>query len=126
MKNILVFDIDGTLYDDKADVVPVSTVDTIRELSKNKDNILVIATGRAYYHSHGIEDLLEYFEFRIQNNGQILFKSDEIIGGKPFSKDFLDEVDNYFTKNMISCGYCGIDKSSYNMMPKKLSNLLTN
>lgn len=79
MKKLLFFDIDGTLYDNKNDVVPESTIEALRELKKNPDVEIAIATGRANYILHKVENILEYFDAFVFLNGlQIVYKGEEI------------------------------------------------
>lgn len=69
MKKMIVFDIDGTLYDSYNDHIPEKTYEAIKELRKNPDHILVVATGRSHFNAKKFEDLFVHFDAFIFLNG---------------------------------------------------------
>lgn len=76
MKQIIFFDIDGTLYDNKHQEVPKSTVETLQMLGKHY--LLGIATGRALHtlEEFHITDIYPWDVF-VCNNGQLAYDSNQ-------------------------------------------------
>jgi len=68
-EKLILFDIDGTLFDNENKCIPPSTITTLEKL-KAKGHHLGIATGRARYMLHSIEKIINLFDSFILINGQ--------------------------------------------------------
>lgn len=91
-KKLIVFDIDGTLYDHATDVVPESTYKALEKLRNNPDYTLAIATGRSSYKTQKVNHLFKYFDAFIFLNGlHIEMDGEEIYRYYP-PKEKVDEV----------------------------------
>ncbi len=79
MKKLIFFDIDGTLYDNKKDQIPRSTVKALEELKKNPNVEIAIATGRADYILGKLKEILPFFDAFVYLNGlHIMYKGEEL------------------------------------------------
>lgn len=83
-KKIIIFDIDGTLYDNRNKCLYESSIECIKELYK-KGHELVIASGRSYPMINNIEKIKKYINTYILINGQIILRD-----GKEIYKDPID------------------------------------
>ena len=59
-KKIIFFDIDRTIYDPDTRSIPLSTKEALKKLHDNPDVEIAIATGRAFYMLHIIDEIKEY------------------------------------------------------------------
>lgn len=90
-KKMLVFDIDGTLYDDINNEVPLSTIKAI-EKAKAKGHIFVVATGRAHYAlGKAIKSLKPDYIISV-NGGVVSDSENRIITHEDFSKEDVDDI----------------------------------
>ncbi len=124
MKNIILFDVDGTLYDNKNKIVPVSTKKAIKELHKDERNILVIATGRSPYQIDVLDDIIEFFDYRVLINGQVTMKDSELVGSNPMSLELKSGIFNYLEKHKISGGFVGLNEQCLNLSSKIVESAL--
>ena len=80
-RQILFFDIDGTLVDSTTHIVPASTRAALQKLKK-AGHILCISTGRSLQSvtdAH-FDELIDWDIF-LCNNGQAIYKYDKILRG---------------------------------------------
>ncbi len=122
MKNIILFDIDGTLYDNANKIVPQSTIDALKELSINENNILMIATGRSPYQLDVIQDVLKYFDYRILINGQVTLRDNELVGSNPIPFELKNGIFNFLEQNNLVGGFVGLNEQSLNRSSEILEN----
>ncbi|WP_025725177.1 HAD-IIB family hydrolase [Acholeplasma granularum] len=110
MKRIYVFDLDNTLRSTTNKKILPNTKKLIFELSKNKDNILAIATGRGYSKLNVLEDLVDCFQYKILVNGALILEGDHILEETHIPKKdiklFMEDAKKYD----ISIGMVGYDK----------------
>ena len=64
-KKLILFDIDGTIFDNAKQIVHQSTYYTLEQLYKNGHE-LAIATGRAHVSLHHIANVLPFFKHYFQ------------------------------------------------------------
>ncbi len=96
MKDIVFFDIDGTLLDhDKK--IPESTKYAVSMLKKSGVDV-AIATGRAPFMFEDIREELGIDSF-ISFNGQYVVYKGEIIYANPLNQDVLMRIDKYAAAN---------------------------
>jgi len=100
-KGAIFFDYDGTLVD-RSEKIHIPTPTTVRaiELMKDKGYLICLATGRSlpYVPESGID-----FDCMITANGGFTFHKDTVLLQKPFDKNLLEEMFDYFNKNDIVC-----------------------
>ncbi len=102
MKKLIFFDIDGTLYDNKNDQIPRSTVKALEELKKNPDVEIAIATGRANYILGKLDEILPYFDAFVYLNGlHITYKGEELHCHIPNEDQVLDLVNTLKQNDFI-------------------------
>lgn len=93
-QKLILFDVDGTLYDNKNKEVPASTISALRR-AKEKGHKLAIATGRAYFMLYSIDEIKHLFDDFILINGQHI-----MVDGKTV---FEDTVETRDLKMLIEC-----------------------
>ncbi len=114
MKNIILFDVDGTLYDNNEKIVPKSTIEAIKKLRKDDRNILIIATGRSPYQLDVLRDLDKYFDYKVLINGQVTLKDNELVGSNPIPLELKKGIYDFLDKNKIPGGFIGLTEQSIN------------
>ncbi len=115
MKNLLLFDVDGTLIK-KGGEFPVTSMDAIKKLAENDDNILVISTGRTTCKMGNLlQGLQKHFQYKVLANGQVLKNNGEYVGLKKFKPETIKEVYEYFIQNNIAAGFAGLDDEVINV-----------
>ena len=77
-KKLILFDVDGTLYDNSARSIPASTISALKQL-KIKGHELVVATGRSYFMLYSIEEIKSLFDHFILINGQHIIANKQVI-----------------------------------------------
>ena len=118
-KKIVFFDIDRTLYDPDNRKIPTSTIEALKKLHQNKDIEIAIATGRAFYMLHIIEEIMEYINIFITINGQIIIKDGKTIYRNPISKDKVICVVNKFEEDNMKYGFLGEFDETLNIVDDK-------
>jgi Cof subfamily protein (haloacid dehalogenase superfamily) len=71
MKKLIFFDIDGTLRSNKNKAILPQTKELIKELSKNPNVVLGIATGRSYARLGVLKELRPLFKYLVLCNGAL-------------------------------------------------------
>ena len=118
-KKIIFFDIDRTLYDPDIKGIPDSTIEALKKLRKNKDIEIAIATGRAFYMLHIIEEIKEYINIFITINGAIIIKDGITIYRNPVSRDKVKCVVKQFEKDNLKYGFLGESDETLNIVDEK-------
>ncbi len=124
MKNLLVFDIDGTLHHRKKGI-PNSTIEAIKKLSENNKNILAIASGRATYNIDVLDEIINYFDYIVGANGQIVMKEEKVIYSNPIDKKEVNNLIECVNYNKKLIALISKDRTIYsreNFISKKLIN----
>ncbi|MFA6889504.1 MAG: HAD hydrolase family protein, partial [Bacilli bacterium] len=83
-RKLILFDVDGTLYDNAHQCVPASTIAALKSLKENHHEI-VIATGRSYFMLYSINSIKELIDHYILINGQHIMAY-----GKNIYEDTID------------------------------------
>ena len=107
-KKMIIFDIDGTLVDNKVHSIPQSTIDTLKKL-KEDGHELVIATGRHYPLLFNIEALKPLIDHYILINGQQIRSKNKIIYSDIFSISDLKRLLKGFDDANIPYGCVSSD-----------------
>ena len=118
-KKIIFFDIDRTLYDPDIKGIPASTIEALKKLRMNKDVEIAIATGRAFYMLHIIEEIKEYINIFITINGQIIIKDGVTIYRNPIPHDQVQCVVDKFEKHNLKYGFLGEFDETLNIVDEK-------
>lgn len=116
---IIFFDIDKTLYDPTIKAIPESTKKALKELHQREDVEIAIATGRAYYMLHVIEDIKDYIDVYVTINGQIIIHNGETIYKNPLSKEEVLKVVETFEKYDLKYGFLGEFDETLNIVDEK-------
>lgn len=99
-KKLILFDIDGTIFDNSKQIIPPSTIETLKQL-KEKGHELAIATGRAYVSLVHIEPVMPLFHHYILINGQqIISQGKTIYQGTLETKVLKELLDSFETKKL--------------------------
>jgi len=118
-KKIVFFDIDRTLYDPDTKKIPATTIEALKTLHENDEIEIAIATGRAFYMLHIIEEIKEYINIFITINGQIIIKDGITIYRNPISKEKIKCVVNRFEKDNMKYGFLGEFDETLNIVDDK-------
>lgn len=118
-KKIIFFDIDRTLYDPEIKGIPKSTIDALKQLHEREDIEIAIATGRAFYMLHIIEEIKEYINIFILINGQIIIKDNQTIYRNPIEKEKVLKVVDAFDKRDMKYGFLGEFDETLNIVDEK-------
>ncbi len=118
-KKIIFFDIDRTLYDPDTRKIPLSTIEALKKLHQNKDIEIAIATGRAFYMLHIIEEIKQYINIFITINGQIIIKDGKTIYRNPIAREKVIFVVNKFKEDKMKYGFLGETDETLNIVDEK-------
>ncbi len=118
-KKIIFFDIDRTLYDPDIKGIPESTKEVLKQLHDREDIEIAIATGRAFYMLHIIDEIMDYINIFILINGQIIIKDGETIFRNPIQKEKVLRVVDSFNKNHLKYGFLGEFDETLNIVDEK-------
>lgn len=118
-KKIIFFDIDRTLYDPDIKGIPASTIKALKKLRENTDIEIAIATGRAFYMLHIIEEIKEYINIYVLINGQIIIKDGVTIYRNPIPKEQVKCVVDMFKKHKLKYGFLGEFDETLNIVDEK-------
>ena len=101
--HLIIFDIDETLYINRENRIPDSTIIALEKLKK-AGHTLAIATGRSYY---SIIDKIKQlpFDYYILANGQLIVHHDEVIYENAIEKTLIDAVVNEARMTNIQLGF---------------------
>ena len=104
-KKLVLFDIDGTLYDNDKREVPESTK---RALIKLKQTAHIgIATGRAQFMLYSIEDIVELFDDFVLINGQYIKSNGKIVYKNSLDKNLIKPLCKKMDELDIAYGFEG-------------------
>ena len=118
-KRIIFFDIDRTIYDPDTKSIPESTKYALKKLHDDENIEIAIATGRAFYMLHIIEEIKEYINIYVLINGQIIIKDGETIYRNPIPKDKVLSVVETFDKHNMKYGFLGEHDETLNIVDEK-------
>lgn len=118
-KKIIFFDIDRTLYNPETKSIPKSTIETLKQLHQREDIEIAIATGRAYYMLHIIEEIKEYIDIYVLINGQIIIHEGVTIFRNPLSKSEVKKIVDLFEMNNLQYGFLGEHTETLNIVDEK-------
>lgn len=118
-KKIIFFDIDRTLYDPDTRSIPESTKKALQQLHANPNVEIAIATGRAFYMLHIIDEIIEYINIFILINGQIIIKDGKTIYRNPIDKKIVLDVVETFDKHHMKYGFLGEFDETLNIVDEK-------
>ena len=118
-KRIIFFDIDRTLYDPDTRSIPESTKIALKKLHDDPTVEIAIATGRAYYMLHIIDEIIDYINIFILINGQIIIKDGETIYRNPIKKELVVEVVEAFNDAGMKYGFLGEFDETLNIVDEK-------
>ncbi len=102
-KKLIIFDIDGTLYDNNKKCIHQSTIECVKKLYENGHD-LVIATGRSFPMIGNVEILKPYINTYILINGQIILRNGETIYKENIELDKLEKLLKDFNDAGITYG----------------------
>jgi len=109
-KNVLFLDIDGTLYDYKNNQIPPSAKLSLEKIHSTTE--IVIATGRAKYMLHSIEEIKHLIDYYVLINGQYIVSQNEVIYQNPLNKQIIHQVVQYLSEYNLPYGFQGADEET--------------
>ncbi|MDR2828743.1 MAG: Cof-type HAD-IIB family hydrolase [Acholeplasmatales bacterium] len=108
MSKIYCFDLDSTILFRKNEIeyfVYPSTLKLLKLLSKDENNILVLATGRAKTDNSTYKSIKKYFSYFIYLNGSLVYHKNKKVYENYFNKQKLQEIVEYCYSHKIAAGY---------------------
>ncbi len=114
MLNVVIFDVDNTIYDSKKSLVPEKTRQLLAELSAKDNVILGLATGRGRKKLDIIEDILPFFTFKILLNGAVVLKDNDIIFDEPLKTKDIEFALDKTKGHDLNVGMVGLDDEAVN------------
>lgn len=116
---IVFFDLDGTVVDNQTEKVPVSTIHSIKTLQEKGIHV-VLATGRSYFFTKSVGELLGVRNF-INFSGAYINLGDKEIYKDPISKMDLDRLvkTSHLKGDHLSC--FGIEETYSNGLAKEVA-----
>lgn len=106
---IVFFDIDGTLYDNKNQILLPSTIEALKQLHNKPDVKIAIATGRAGFLLSHVNEILDYIDYYVLINGQIITSKTEVIYNNPIKLEKLEHLIRDMKANNVAYGLEGKD-----------------
>ncbi|WP_349402112.1 putative hydrolase of the HAD superfamily [Candidatus Phytoplasma solani] len=126
-KKMFFFDIDGTLLSSKYKQIFSQTNEAIKELAKNPNVILGIATGRNMKRINVLGDLMPYFNHLVLFNGGLTKVFDKVIDDRPFQREIVQELINKAHQAKIYIGLTGFNQeivpSQKDLIPTSLQEI---
>lgn len=113
VKKLIVFDIDGTLFDNENKIIPASTIASLKAL-KAQGHHLAIATGRARYMLHSISAIQDLFTSFILINGQHVISQEKDIYKNTVELPLLQKLVQSMAKNNLTYGFQSEDDEALN------------
>jgi Cof subfamily protein (haloacid dehalogenase superfamily) len=104
-KKLVLFDIDGTLYDNDKKEVPLSTKISLPKLREVAH--IGIATGRAEFMLYSIEGILYLFDDFVLINGQYIKSNGKVVYRNTIDKDLIKKLCSKMDELNITYGFQG-------------------
>lgn len=121
MKRIYIFDVDNTLRSSKQQKILPQTIKLIKKLAQNKNYILGIATGRGPAKIDVIDEIEQYFTFKILVNGAVILKDNKLFYDFPIDFEDLKYIVNDTMKKGLSLGMVGYDEEAVTVFDEHVS-----
>lgn len=102
-KKLIIFDIDGTLYDNANKCMHQSSIECIKKLYE-QGHELVIATGRSYPMIGNVDPIKKYINTYILINGQLIQRNNEIVYKENIEIEKLEKLLKDFNDAGITYG----------------------
>ena len=120
MKTIIFFDVDNTIYHNASGTIPEQTKKLFRELKKNADVVLGLATGRGLSKLDIIHDVLDFFTYKVLINGSVVYKGDHIIYNHPIIKEDIEEAMKIALNEGFNVGMVGLNDEAVNYWDERV------
>ncbi|MDD3999874.1 MAG: Cof-type HAD-IIB family hydrolase [Bacilli bacterium] len=117
-RKLFLFDIDGTLFDNKNNRVSASTLCALKELANVAD--ICIATGRARFMLYSVSELLPLSEYLILINGNFIISKERVIVDEPMDKSLLEKVTKELDEIGVAYGFEGSDDEAISKIDDKV------
>jgi Cof subfamily protein (haloacid dehalogenase superfamily) len=117
-KKLVLFDIDGTLFDNVRMCIPESTKKALAELHKTAH--IGIATGRAGFMLYSVEEILPLVDYLILINGQYIKAKERIIYENSIEPELLANLVRDMEGYGIAHGFVGSDDEAISKIDNKV------
>lgn len=105
IKKIFVFDIDGTLYSKKYRQILPNTCKLLKELSKDKETLCGVATGRGKPKIKVLKPVLKYLDFLVLSNGQYIEFQKKLISKHCFLNQDVVKLNKICANKRVNLGF---------------------
>jgi len=89
-KKLILFDIDGTLFDNKNGVIPPKSLEAITKIDERHS--IGIATGRAAFMLYSIDQLKPLIDDYVLINGQYITSKDQVVFKNPIPTSSVERL----------------------------------
>lgn len=120
MKTIIIFDVDNTIYSKTHKKVLPNTVKLLRVLNDNPDIELGLATGRGLKKLEVIEEVLQYFKYKILVNGSAVCVDDQMVYSEPIKTEDIKEILALTEGKDFNIGMVGINDEAVNFWDDRI------
>ena len=120
MKTIIFFDVDNTIYHNASGTIPEQTKKLFQELHKNPNVVLGLATGRGLSKLDIIQDVLNYFTYKVLINGSVVYKGSDIIYNHPILTADIEEVIAIASGHAFNIGMVGLHDEAVNYWDERV------
>ncbi|ABC65217.1 putative hydrolase of the HAD superfamily [Aster yellows witches'-broom phytoplasma AYWB] len=115
MKKLIFFDIDGTLRSNKNKAILPQTKALIKELSKDPNVVLGIATGRSYARLGVLKELRPLFKYLVLCNGALTMQAqkkqeEKVLNGVYFDQKDIMQVEKAAATNGVALTLFTLDE----------------
>lgn len=124
MKRIYFFDVDNTIRSNKDQKIFPQTLKLLKELSLNPDYILGFATGRGPSKIYVVNDIKDYFKYKILVNGAVILEDDQLFYELPIDTKDVDDVVKDTLRKGFSMGMVGYDLEAVTFFDEHVSYAL--
>lgn len=105
IKKIFIFDIDGTLYSKKYGQILPNTRKLLKELSKDKETLCGVATGRGKPKIKVLKPVLKYLDFLVLSNGQYIEFQKKLISKHCFLNQDIVKLNKICENKRVNLGF---------------------
>lgn len=116
---MVVFDVDGTLYDLVHHEIPTSCIEALKELKAN-GYLFVIATGRAHYGLGKALNALNADYILAMNGGVVVDREGKVISHHDFTKADVEELNDFCISNEAGLIWKFLDAMYIYQHPEKV------
>ncbi|MDR1794819.1 MAG: Cof-type HAD-IIB family hydrolase [Erysipelotrichaceae bacterium] len=107
------FDLDGTLFENKNQVVPPSALECLYQLKEKGIKIIICSSRAPEEMEHFPREVYDLFDLVVQSGGTIILEKGEVLRKIPFVHSQIKQVIAYCDQHEIVCRYSTPSQGGY-------------